>query len=99
MEYSKIYKEQIEIGKSDIFAFKYAEKMAKKEYYTLSCYIEALEYESALNKGYSTLIAELISSELSELILNNYSSYEEALEDDFFNHERNRIEGSCKNKL
>ena len=73
--YSKIYKEQIEKGESDLFAHKYADLMATEEYIELGCFSEAKEYEKSINAGLSEVYAEAFASQISEYIANYYPNY------------------------
>lgn len=91
-EYSKIYKQQIDEGKSVIFANKYADLMASDEYCELGCYVEAIEYEKAINAGYSESYATHVSNDLSEYIANHYEKYEQSLNDVYMDREREKIE-------
>lgn len=91
-EYSKIYKRQIDEGKSEIFAHKYADLMASDEYCELACYVEAIEYEKAINAGYSESYAFLVSNDLSEYVANKYDTYEQSLNDVFMDRKREKIE-------
>ncbi|MDX9695236.1 MAG: hypothetical protein RBT49_05550 [Bacteroidales bacterium] len=90
-EYSKIYKEQITKGKSEIFAHKYADLMASKEYTELGCYAEAIEYEKALNEGFSERYASSFAMHLSEYIANYFTNYEETINNKLVILERERL--------
>ena len=57
-DFSKIYKKQIECGKSEIYANKYAELMAEDYYHEIYCEDYALIYDQSLSQGKSEEYAE-----------------------------------------
>lgn len=92
--YSKIYKEQIEIGRSKIFSHYYADLMAWNQDSELSCFAEASEYETALSFGKSEFFAFKYAKEMSDYIANHYFTYEEALESPYYKLKKREIEES-----
>ena len=80
--YSKIYKEQLQKGRSNVFADKYADIKAISKYTELGCYAEAAEYEKALEAGYSNNFAEVFALKMSNYIANYFSNYEDCLKDE-----------------
>jgi len=91
-EYSRIYKEQIKKGSSEIFANHYADLKASDIYSELGCYSEAKEYEKAILAGYSKAYASAFAMDISEYIANNCSSYKESIEDVLVKIEKKKLE-------
>ena len=94
--YSKLFKEQIKQGKSEIFAHNYADLMAMHEYSELGCYAEAAEYEKSINAGNTEQYARAYAMKIAKYIENYCSSYEEFLKEPYYNIERKKIEEELK---
>jgi hypothetical protein len=92
--YSRIFKEQIAKGKTEVFSHMYADLMAGEVYSELGCYAEAAEYEKALLEGNSENYAASFAFKMAEYIANYCSSYEEALKNRYglVEEERKRLE-------
>jgi len=97
--YSKIYREQIAAGKSEVFSHKYADLMACDGYTEVSCYAEALELENALKAGYSEEQARYIAFEMGEYIGNNFTRYEATLDDEYVEMQRVEVYGEVEKRL
>lgn len=71
--YSSIYKKQIEIGKSKVFAHEYADLIAEGKHQEIYCYDYAVAYEKAIldnkDKDYAEVYAEKYASELVNIKL------------------------------
>jgi hypothetical protein len=85
IEYSKIYKEQIESGKSELYADKYAELIAKGGCHIIYCTDYAFAYDEAIKVGkseeYADIYADKYSSELIDVKRGAYISDDEELLD------------------
>lgn len=92
IEYSEIYKKQINAGKSDLFANYYAYLLAYDENSEFSCFVEASEYENALLAGYTESGARAFADEMSEYIVNHFHNYEKSFGDLLTKLERDRLE-------
>ncbi|MFD0976563.1 hypothetical protein [Salinimicrobium gaetbulicola] len=68
--YSKIYKQQIDGGKSEIYARKYADLMYGDEYQEIYCEDYAFAYEESLIKGKSEEYAELYGEKYASELIN-----------------------------
>ena len=55
------------------------------------CFLEAVEFEKAINAGYSKYYAEVFSSFLAEYIANDFSRYEDSVGDELVEIERERL--------
>lgn len=70
-DYSRLYKEQIENGKSAIYAHQYAYLMAESDYHPIYCEDYALGYDQSIHKGkseeYATRYADKYASELVDV--------------------------------
>lgn len=76
IEYVKIYKEQIDIGKSDFYAHHYADlRVSSKGFTVLYCEAYTITYEKALNENKSIEYAELYAEKLGSYIANHCSSF------------------------
>ena len=75
-EYSRIYKQQIAEGKSEIFAHHYADLMAADEYVEIYCEKYAYAYDKALSEGKSRVYAELFADKYGDGAV-NYGEREE----------------------
>ena len=60
-EYSKIYKQQISTGKSEVFAHQYADLMSGDEFVETYCRKYAYAYDKALSEGKSEEYAKLFA--------------------------------------
>lgn len=90
--YSLIFKQQIKNGKSELFANKYADLMAEEDDSELSCYTEAIEFEKAIESGYSLEYATVFSFHIAGYIANFYSSYQDSIGDELVEIERKNLE-------
>jgi hypothetical protein len=85
IEYSRIYKEQIKSGKSELYADKYAELVAEEEYHEIYCEDYAYAYDEAIKDGkseeYADIYADKYSSELIDVKRRAYISDDEELLD------------------
>jgi hypothetical protein len=99
--YSKIYKEQILAGKSEIFANKYADLIVVDKYKNFASFVEASEYEKAFNATKLKEYAYDYSEAISDFIVRHFSSYEIAIIDNLYKTEKQKIEDrlSLKYKL
>ena len=61
LEYSKIYKQQIAKGKSEVFAHQYADLMSGDEFVEIYCRKYAYAYDKALSEGKSEEYAKLFA--------------------------------------
>lgn len=70
-EYSKIYRKQLEEGKSEVYAEKYADLMAGTDFHEIYCEDYAIAYDNAIteNKGerYATVYADKYASALVDI--------------------------------
>lgn len=89
--YSEVYKQQIAKGKSEAYAHKYAEMIAEDKWWEYGCEVAALEYEKAIQAGCSPMAATCYADDISDVIVNEYSSYEDALEDVLINQKREKL--------
>ncbi len=90
--YSKTYKEQIEKGKSEIFAHHYSDLMGTESDSEIYCFAEATEYEKAIGSSFSEKYAEAFAMQIAEYIANHYSNYNEAINDVLYKMEKQKIE-------
>lgn len=94
--YSRIFKEKIKEGKSELFANYYADLMAEfisaNKINELGCYAEAAEYEKAINAGHSVGYALNYANEMADYIANYFNSYDEAIKDELYILEKESIE-------
>ena len=71
LDFSKYYREKIEKGMSDIYAFQYADLMAEDYYHKIYCEEYAFAYEKAIingkDKEYATTYAAKYGSELVDI--------------------------------
>ena len=68
-DFSKIYKKQIESGKSEVYANKYAELMAQDDFHEIYCEDYAFIYDQSLSEGKSEEYAEQYAKKYaSELV-------------------------------
>lgn len=67
-EYSRIYKQQIENGKTEVFAHQYADLIAGKEFHQIYCEDYAFAYDKAIQEGksaeYASTFADKYAGEL-----------------------------------
>jgi hypothetical protein len=68
-EYSKIYKEQRLLGKSEIYAHHYADLIADGEYHEIYCEEYAFAYDNAINQNKSTDYAHVYAEKYGEAIV------------------------------
>lgn len=68
--YSQLFKEEIENGKSELYAHKYADLMADGESHEIYCREYAFAYESAINENRSEEYAHLYADRYGEAVVN-----------------------------
>ncbi|MFN9115398.1 MAG: hypothetical protein ACK5XN_35530 [Bacteroidota bacterium] len=95
--YSAIYKEQIALGKSEVFAHEYADTMASCEYREIYCYAYARCYDQAVNDGKSFSYAKAIAAHIAEYYANNYSRTSEIEYNQFDLLNESKIKEQYKN--
>ena len=81
--YSKIYKEQITLGKSSVFAHEYAALMAVEEYREAYCFAFAKFYEEEIVNGKPESYAKRYAYEIAEYYANKYINGKEIKYDDY----------------
>jgi hypothetical protein len=97
--YSNIYKAQIKVGKTELFADYYADLIAGEEYTEFGCLVEALEYEKAINEGHTRSDATYIATKLSECICNHCYTLEQSEHNQCVFEKRQELEKEFKSQL
>ena len=90
--YSRIYKEEVEKGKSELFADTYSDLVACEEYTEVYCFAKATEYEKTIGAGQSKEYADAYASRIANYIANQYSNYKEATDHILYSMEKQKIE-------
>lgn len=91
-EYSRLFKQQIAKGKSEIFANHYSDLMATNDSSEFESYIEAAEYEKAILDGFNHSYSSIFAEKISDYIVNHWNNYEESFNDPLVIMERKRLE-------
>lgn len=97
-EYSKLYKEQIIKGKSELFAEIFSELRCYNEYTLDYCLKYAETYCNAIIEGKSTKYAEIYANKISDSFY-NYSYWygkESLIDDENFEYEKIKIQSFMK---
>lgn len=72
--YTKIFKEEIASGKSEIYAHEYADNRVSSEGFSeFYCEAYATYYEKSLNEGKSKEYAEIYAEKMGDYLANNFS--------------------------
>ena len=82
--FSKTFKQQKDIGKSDLFVEKYSELIAEGNCGELYAFSFATLQEEAIVDGKSEGFAYKYAKELANYVSSNYKNFDEALGDEFF---------------
>lgn len=88
-EYSAVYKEQIKLGKSEIFAHEYADLIAEGEYVEVYCFWYAKIYDESIQKGKPKDYAQLYADKIGGNYADYYGRYIEDKEYDTDSHDFN----------
>lgn len=94
--YSEKYKEQIALGKSELFAHEYADLKAMNQYTEIYCYTYAQAFDNAIQQGKSNEYAFLYAEKFGDYVGNNYSKMSDLEEDPDFEFFHDRIIGYMK---
>ncbi|MFC2176189.1 hypothetical protein ACFLR1_04395 [Bacteroidota bacterium] len=74
--YSEIFKREISMGKSEVYAHEYAVLMADGEYHEIYCKEFAFAYDKAINQNKSTDYAHLYADKYGDAVVNIKRRYE-----------------------
>jgi hypothetical protein len=95
-EYSKYYKEQINLGKSAVFAHEYADLMAWGEYVQSYCESYAYAYDKSLQERKSEDYARRFADMYSDRVGENYGRLSDALKDEDFDYLYEKMIGNMR---
>jgi len=87
--YSAIYKEQIALGKSELFAHEYADLMAAGEYVEIYCFWYARVFDECIQNGKPKEYAQLFADKMGDYYSDYYGRYVEDEEVDTEKHKFN----------
>ncbi|MBK9300652.1 MAG: hypothetical protein IPN14_08610 [Bacteroidetes bacterium] len=94
--YSAIYKEQIALDKSEVFAHEYADLMAEDEFSESYCFIYSKYIEESILNGKSEIYAKSLASKMADYYGDQYSLSRDIAYDELDLYHEDKIRESCK---